>query len=123
VATVAPHTRPDGDNWHPGDAPSQVLQWAVEGLAKAGTLAIIGVYPRQARSFPIGLAMNKNLTLKMGNCPHRRYIPKLIELVVSGAIDPAQILTQDRKSTRLNSGHVKNSYAVFCLKKKIIKYC
>src|SRR5436309_12574530 len=24
----------------------------------------------------------------------------------------------DRKSTRLNSSHVKNSYAVFCLKKK-----
>src|SRR5690606_41469645 len=29
---------------------------------------------------------------------------------------------QDRKSTRLNSSHVKNSYAVFCLKKKICKY-
>src|SRR5690606_18388465 len=26
----------------------------------------------------------------------------------------------DRKSTRLNSSHVKSSYAVFCLKKKII---
>src|SRR5690606_39303405 len=26
----------------------------------------------------------------------------------------------DRKSTRLNSSHVKNSYAVFCLKKKTI---
>src|SRR5690606_39782498 len=26
----------------------------------------------------------------------------------------------DRKSTRLNSSHVKNSYAVFCLKKKNI---
>src|SRR5690606_5474804 len=26
--------------------------------------------------------------------------------------------TTDRKSTRLNSSHVKNSYAVFCLKKK-----
>src|SRR5690606_41657010 len=25
---------------------------------------------------------------------------------------------QDRKSTRLNSSHVKNSYAVFCLTKK-----
>src|SRR5690606_39430211 len=25
-------------------------------------------------------------------------------------------LTEDRKSTRLNSSHVKNSYAVFCLK-------
>src|SRR5207302_7691692 len=27
-------------------------------------------------------------------------------------------LKQDRKSTRLNSSHVKISYAVFCLKKK-----
>src|SRR5690606_40716032 len=28
----------------------------------------------------------------------------------------------DRKSTRLNSSHVKISYAVFCLKKKKIKF-
>src|SRR5436309_7052264 len=27
-------------------------------------------------------------------------------------------ITRDRKSTRLNSSHVKISYAVFCLKKK-----
>src|SRR5437660_8158262 len=27
----------------------------------------------------------------------------------------------DRKSTRLNSSHVARSYAVFCLKKKIMK--
>src|SRR3989442_8788816 len=30
----------------------------------------------------------------------------------------AQRATQDRKSTRLNSSHVRISYAVFCLKKK-----
>src|SRR5690606_39919480 len=29
-----------------------------------------------------------------------------------------RILIQDRKSTRLNSSHVKSSYAVFCLKIK-----
>src|SRR5690606_41836326 len=29
-----------------------------------------------------------------------------------------QLVAQDRKSTRLNSSHVKISYAVFCLKKK-----
>src|SRR5690606_40727462 len=29
---------------------------------------------------------------------------------------------RDRKSTRLNSSHVKISYAVFCLKKKISNY-
>src|SRR5690606_27591625 len=33
--------------------------------------------------------------------------------------DPAPVVTPlDRKSTRLNSSHVKISYAVFCLKKK-----
>src|SRR5690625_5667532 len=31
-----------------------------------------------------------------------------------------QGLAQDRKSTRLNSSHVAISYAVFCLKKKIL---
>src|SRR5699024_11349359 len=30
------------------------------------------------------------------------------------------LLDEDRKSTRLNSSHVSISYAVFCLKKKII---
>src|SRR5690606_40590046 len=29
-----------------------------------------------------------------------------------------KFITRDRKSTRLNSSHVKISYAVFCLKKK-----
>src|SRR5690606_40409796 len=37
-------------------------------------------------------------------------------------VDPARIgvapIDLDRKSTRLNSSHVKISYAVFCLKKK-----
>src|SRR5690606_21136022 len=31
---------------------------------------------------------------------------------------PAMLTASDRKSTRLNSSHVKISYAVFCLKKK-----
>jgi threonine dehydrogenase-like Zn-dependent dehydrogenase len=94
IREVAPEVNPQGDNWQPGDAPSQVLNWAVESLAKAGTLAIVGVYPESARSFPIGMAMNKNLTVKMGNCNHRAYIPYLVDLVRGGSIDPAQILTQ-----------------------------
>lgn len=85
---------PQGDNWHPGEAPSQALDWAVQALAKAGTLAVIGVYPQTGRRFPIGEAMNKNLSIQMGNCPHRRYIPELIQLTRTGALDPAAILTQ-----------------------------
>ncbi|UAW97745.1 glutathione-dependent formaldehyde dehydrogenase [Halopseudomonas nanhaiensis] len=83
-----------GKPWQPGDAPSQALEWAVEALAKAGTLSIIGVYSADSKTFPIGAAMNKNLTINMGNCHHRKYIPKLIELVVSGRIDPTRVLTQ-----------------------------
>ena len=86
--------KPDGSHWIPGDAPSQALQWEVEALAKAGTLSIIGVYPLTMNSFPIGAAMNKNLTLRMGNCPHRKYLPMLVDLVRSGVIDPTLILTQ-----------------------------
>src|SRR5436305_5642449 len=33
-------------------------------------------------------------------------------------VENAQRSTKDRKSTRLNSSHVRISYAVFCLKKK-----
>src|SRR5690554_7501690 len=34
------------------------------------------------------------------------------------ALAATQQQPQDRRSTRLNSSHVRNSYAVFCLKKK-----
>jgi threonine dehydrogenase-like Zn-dependent dehydrogenase len=94
LEAVAPQTSVVGANWHPGDAPSQVLTWAVDALAKAGTLSIVGVYPDAATTFPIGKAMNKNLTLNMGNCHHRHYVPRLIEMVRARMIDPAVILTQ-----------------------------
>ena len=89
---VAPRTNVKNGNWNPGDAPSIVLDWAVQAVAKAGTISIIGVYGDK-NSFPIGQAMNKNLTVTMGNCNHRRYIPQLLELVRSGVLVPSTILT------------------------------
>lgn len=94
VQQIASVTNPQGDNWHPGDAPSQAITWAVKALAKAGTLSVIGVYPQTDQFFPLGTAMNKNLSLNMGNCNHRKYIPILIEIVRSGKVDPAKVLTQ-----------------------------
>ena len=85
---------PQGTAWNVGDAPSQVLEWAVQALAKAGTLSIIGVYPPSMQSFPIGAAMNKNLTINMGNCNHRKYIPMLLDLVQQGTLDPEAMLTK-----------------------------
>lgn len=85
--------RPEA-HWPPQSAPTQVARWSVRALAKAGTLGIIGVYPPSLAHWPIGEAMNRNLTVHMGNCHHRTYIPKLIELVTSGVLDPVSVLTQ-----------------------------
>jgi threonine dehydrogenase-like Zn-dependent dehydrogenase len=91
---IAPQAIKEGAQWVAGDAPTQALDWAVEALCKAGQMAIIGVYPPTDRVFPIGKAMNKNLTIKTGNCNHRRYYATLIDLVRSGAVDPVNILTK-----------------------------
>ena len=93
VEEVAPKADPDGDLWQPGDAPSQVLRWAVESIAKAGTLSIIGVYG-ELSTFPIGAAMEKNLTINMGNANHRKYIPELLDLVRSGVVRPHELITR-----------------------------
>src|SRR5690606_39334922 len=51
--------------------------------------------------------------------PRRHIKPRwpINRLVRAKALRPT-LSALDRKSTRLNSSHVKNSYAVFCLKKK-----
>src|SRR5690606_41484946 len=64
--------------------------------------------------------------------PQRRRLPAPCDAEVRHVVDVANAArterlrgrvywataVQDRKSTRLNSSHVKISYAVFCLKKK-----
>jgi threonine dehydrogenase-like Zn-dependent dehydrogenase len=91
---IAPQTNQQDGRWRPGDAPTQAHTWAVETLAKAGTLGIIGVYPTSDTFFPIGTAMNRNFTINMGNGNHPRYIPKLLAMVESGVVKPEQMLTQ-----------------------------
>jgi threonine dehydrogenase-like Zn-dependent dehydrogenase len=108
LAEIAPQARREGDAWAPGNAPSQAARWAVEAIAKAGTLSIIGVYPPEMTRFPIGAAMNKNLTLKMGNCDHRTYIPELVRMVASGSVDITSVLTQE-----VPFGEVMESYHAF----------
>jgi threonine dehydrogenase-like Zn-dependent dehydrogenase len=91
---AAPEAAPRGEQWQPGDAPSQVAQWATEAVAKAGTIGVIGVYPPGFSSYPLGAAMNKNLTIRLGNCNHRRYLPRLLDLVVSGVVEPTEFITR-----------------------------
>lgn len=94
VAEVAPDAAPDGPLWRPGDGPSQVARWAVTSVAKYGRIGIIGVYGPTADRYPIGEAMNKNLTIRMGNCDHHSVTPPLIEMVAAGQFDPTALITE-----------------------------
>ena len=49
------------------------------------------------------MAMNKNLTINMGNCNHRKYIPRLVDLVRNGTIEPLEVLTELRAADRARS--------------------
>lgn len=90
---VAPWTVLGGNQWRPGDAPSQVLIWCVESVRKSGVVSIIGVYPQTAKFFPVGAAMQKGLTVRAANCSHRKYMPQLIELIEGTGFHPSSILT------------------------------
>jgi threonine dehydrogenase-like Zn-dependent dehydrogenase len=105
---VAPETNPQGDLWVPGQAPSQSLLWATQAVKKAGVVGVIGVFPPQAMTAPIGDLQQRNLTIRGGNCNHRKYIPKLVGLVATGALDPTSILTQTEPLT-----DVIEAYEVF----------
>src|SRR5436309_14512048 len=58
-------------------------------------------------ALPISIAANVSVRSKWGRTTR----------VLASRIKRRTVVT-DRKSTRLNSSHVKISYAVFCLKKK-----
>src|SRR5690606_42053296 len=62
-----------------------------------------------ARSF-IGQVLRRDVVRQLAVVQHQHALPH--------PLDQAQVVAGDRKSTRLNSSHVKISYAVFCLKKK-----
>lgn len=91
---AAPQGNTESGQWMAGDAPSLAARWAVKAAAKAGSIGVIGVYSPTFSAFPIGEMMNRNLTVQGGNCPHRRFIPKLLGMVADGGIDPTQFITQ-----------------------------
>lgn len=69
------------------------LRSAIFACAKGGTVSIPGVYGGVLDKFPMGAAFAKGLTLKMGQTNVHRYLPKLLDLISSGKIDPQFVVT------------------------------
>lgn len=70
-----------------------VLREAIMCCRKAGTISIPGVYVGMLDKIPFGAAMNKGLTMRMGQTHMQRYLRPLLELIEQGKIDPSFIVT------------------------------
>jgi threonine dehydrogenase-like Zn-dependent dehydrogenase len=72
---------------------SHAIRQAIVACRKGGTLSIPGVYGGFLDKFPLGAAFNKGLTLRMGQTHVHRYMPKLLEHVQRGELDPTFVIT------------------------------
>src|SRR5690625_5427723 len=65
-------------------------------------------------------AMRVDVEISQEKNPRRAELSDRVELTVhdDGSVIRSEARADDRKSTRLNSSHVANSYAVFCLQKE-----
>ena len=68
------------------------LQEAIKCCRKGGTVSIPGVYI-DSMEVPMGPAMNKGLTFKMGQTHMQRYLEPLMQKIVDGEIDPSFVIT------------------------------
>lgn len=70
-----------------------VLRQAMRACRKGGTLSLPGVYAGFLDKIPFGAAFAKGLTMKMGQTHVHRYMPKLLQLIQEGRIDPTFVIT------------------------------
>ncbi len=72
---------------------AHVVREAIMCCRKAGTISIPGVYVGALDKIPLGAAMNKGLTLRMGQTHMQRYLNPLLQRIESGEIDPSFVIT------------------------------
>jgi threonine dehydrogenase-like Zn-dependent dehydrogenase len=70
-----------------------VLRDAIMACRKGGTVSIVGVYSGFADKIPMGAAMNKALTFRMGQMHGPKYIPTLLDHVQNRDVDPSFLVT------------------------------
>jgi threonine dehydrogenase-like Zn-dependent dehydrogenase len=95
--------------WQAGT--STALHWAINSVRKGGTVSIVGVYGPPFNIVPIGNALNKGLTLRMNQASVKRHLPRLIEHIQAGHIEPRKIITH-----RVPLEEVSDAYHIFASK-------
>lgn len=70
-----------------------VLRQAIHCCRNFGTVALVGVYGGFLDKIPMGSAINRGLTFKMAQTPVQAYLPRLLEHIERGDIDPSFVIT------------------------------
>ena len=70
-----------------------VLRQAINNTRNFGIVSIVGVYGGFVDKIPMGSAINRGLTFKMAQTPVQHYLPKLMNLIETGKIDPSFVIT------------------------------
>ncbi|MDK1389152.1 putative zinc-binding alcohol dehydrogenase [Ensifer psoraleae] len=70
-----------------------VLRQAIHCCRNFGTVSIVGVYGGYLDKIPMGSAINRGLTFRMGQTPVQRYLPSLLDRIGKGEIDPSFVIT------------------------------
>ena len=70
-----------------------VLRQAIHCCRNFGIVSVIGVYGGFLDKIPLGSAINRGLTFRMAQTPVQRYLPKLLQMIEQGKIDPTFVIT------------------------------
>lgn len=70
----------------------QALREAIHACRKGGVLSILGVYGLMDK-FPVGVIMNKGLTVRTAQQHGQRYVPRLLELAANGELSTRFLMT------------------------------
>lgn len=87
------------------------LQWAINSVKKGGIISIVGVYGPTFNMVPIGNVVNKGLTIRANQASVIRLLPKLIEHIQQGHIEPKALITH-----RIPLAEVSDAYRIFSSK-------
>jgi threonine dehydrogenase-like Zn-dependent dehydrogenase len=87
------------------------LHWAINSVRKGGNVSIVGVYGPTFNAVPIGNALNKGLTLRMNQASVKRHLPRLIEHIQAGHVEPKRVI-----SHRIPLEEVSDAYHLFSSK-------
>jgi S-(hydroxymethyl)glutathione dehydrogenase/alcohol dehydrogenase len=84
------------------------LHWAIDSVKKGGVVSIVGVYGPTGNIIPIGNVVNKGITIKANQASVKRLLPKLIDHVQAGRINPKGIITH-----RVPLEEIADAYHIF----------